>query len=139
MSSRVTPHRFICVAIPPRLLALPGGGIIARSAEFKYGEYAMEFLTHGITGLALGLAIATFGLSLRNSKKIAALQETQDGGNASLPRRRRLMSLFDDLINYELCYPGAVTGFTEVEGPHCGELLTVAVDDPMFSLCHGRL
>jgi hypothetical protein len=43
----------------------------------------MEFLNHGITGLALGLAIATFKLSLRNSKKFAALQETQDGGNAS--------------------------------------------------------
>ena len=41
------------------------------------------------------------------------------------------MSLFDDLINYELCFPGAVTGSTEVEFPHCGELLTVRVNDPM--------
>jgi len=41
------------------------------------------------------------------------------------------MSLFHDLINYELCFPGAVTGSTEVECPHCGELLTVSVDDPM--------
>ena len=41
------------------------------------------------------------------------------------------MSLFDDLINYALCFPGAVTGSTEVECPHCGELLTVNVDDPM--------
>ncbi len=41
------------------------------------------------------------------------------------------MSLFDDLINCELCFPGAVTGSTEVECPHCGELLTVPVDDPM--------
>ena len=41
------------------------------------------------------------------------------------------MSFFDDLINYELCFPGAVTGSTEVECPHCGELLTVNVDDPM--------
>ena len=41
------------------------------------------------------------------------------------------MSLFDDLINYELIFPGAVTGCTEVECPHCGELLTVSVDDPM--------
>ena len=41
------------------------------------------------------------------------------------------MSLFDDLINYELCFPGAVTGSTEMECPHCGELLTVSVDDPM--------
>ena len=50
---------------------------------------------------------------------------------ASLLRRRRLMSLFDDLINYELCFPGAVTGSTEVECPHCEELLTVPVDAPM--------
>ena len=41
------------------------------------------------------------------------------------------MSLFDDLINYELCFPGAVTGSTEVECPHCDELLTVPVSDPM--------
>jgi hypothetical protein len=37
----------------------------------------------------------------------------------------------DDLITYELCFPGAVTGSTEVECPHCGELLTVRVKDPM--------
>ena len=37
----------------------------------------------------------------------------------------------DDLINYELCFPGAVTGAAEVSCPHCGELLTVPVDDPM--------
>ncbi|MEO2047809.1 MAG: hypothetical protein ABGX16_14700, partial [Pirellulales bacterium] len=30
-----------------------------------------------------------------------------------------------------LCFPGAVTGSTDVECPHCGELLTVPVDDPM--------
>ena len=41
------------------------------------------------------------------------------------------MSVFDDLINYELCFPGAVTGSTEVECPHSEELLTVHVDDPM--------
>ena len=41
------------------------------------------------------------------------------------------MSLFDDLINYELCFPRAVTGSTDVECPHCGELLTVPVGDPM--------
>ncbi|MDA9858971.1 hypothetical protein N9D23_12695 [Rubripirellula sp.] len=41
------------------------------------------------------------------------------------------MSLFNDLINFELCFPGAVTGSTEVECPHCDELLTVPVDDPM--------
>ena len=37
----------------------------------------------------------------------------------------------DDLINYELCFPGAVTGSKEVECQHCGEVLTVPVDDPM--------
>ena len=41
------------------------------------------------------------------------------------------MSLFDDLINYELCFPGVVTGSTNVECPHCAELLTVPVNDPM--------
>ena len=41
------------------------------------------------------------------------------------------MSLFNDIITYELCFPGAVTGSTEVECPHCGELLTVPVNDPM--------
>jgi hypothetical protein len=39
--------------------------------------------------------------------------------------------LFDDLVFYELCFPGAVTGSTEVECPHCGELLTVPVNDPL--------
>jgi len=38
------------------------------------------------------------------------------------------MSLFDDLINYELCFPGAVTGSTEINCPHRDELLTVAVN-----------
>ena len=32
---------------------------------------------------------------------------------------------------YELCFPGAVTGSTEINCPHCGELLTVPVNDPM--------
>ena len=41
------------------------------------------------------------------------------------------MSLSDDIINSERCFPGAVTGSTEVECPHCGELLTVPVNDPM--------
>ena len=41
------------------------------------------------------------------------------------------MSLSDDIINYELCFPGSVTGSTEVECPHCGELLTVTMNDPM--------
>ena len=41
------------------------------------------------------------------------------------------LSFYDIIINNELCYPGAVTGSTEVECPHCDELLTVPVDDPM--------
>ena len=41
------------------------------------------------------------------------------------------MSLFSDLVNYELCFPVAVAGSTEVECPHCEEFLTVPVDDPM--------
>lgn len=41
------------------------------------------------------------------------------------------MSLFDDLINFELCFPGAVTGSTELKCPHCNEVLTVPVNDPM--------
>ena len=41
------------------------------------------------------------------------------------------MSLSDDIINYELCFPGPVTGETEVECPYCQELLTLAVADPM--------
>jgi hypothetical protein len=41
------------------------------------------------------------------------------------------MSLFDDLMLYELCFPGVVTGSTEVECPHCGELLTIRVNDPL--------
>jgi hypothetical protein len=41
------------------------------------------------------------------------------------------MSLFDHLINYELCFPGVITGSTEINCPRCGELLTVPVDDPM--------
>jgi hypothetical protein len=34
---------------------------------------------------------------------------------------------------YELCFPGAVFGETEITCPHCDVLLTVAVDDPMGS------
>ncbi len=71
------------VTIPPRLLDVRGAGIIARTTSFAYGKYKMEILNHWMTGLALGLAIASFRLSLRNSKKIAALQETHDGGKAS--------------------------------------------------------
>jgi len=41
------------------------------------------------------------------------------------------MSLFENFLMYELCFPGAVTGETEIECPYCQELLTVAVNDPM--------
>ena len=44
---------------------------------------------------------------------------------------RITMSLFDDIINYELCFPGAVTGSTEVRCPHCGALIPVSVDAPI--------
>lgn len=37
----------------------------------------------------------------------------------------------DDFINYELCFPGAVTGETEIKCPYCLELLTVPVNDPL--------
>ncbi len=37
----------------------------------------------------------------------------------------------DDLITYEFCFPAAITGSTEINCPHCGELLTVRVNDPM--------
>ena len=37
----------------------------------------------------------------------------------------------DDLINYELCFPGAVTGETEIQCPYCQKLLTVPVNDPL--------
>ncbi len=50
---------------------------------------------------------------------------------AAIGRRKTHVSLFDDLINYELCFTGAVTGSTEVECPHCGESFTVPVNDPM--------
>ena len=39
--------------------------------------------------------------------------------------------LLDQLGLYELCFPGAVAGSTEINCPHCGELLTVPVNDPM--------
>jgi DNA-directed RNA polymerase subunit RPC12/RpoP len=46
-------------------------------------------------------------------------------------RSKRLMLDPDDLINYELCFPGAATGEAEINCPHCSELVTVPVDDPM--------
>ncbi|MCP4479578.1 MAG: hypothetical protein GY818_15955 [Planctomycetaceae bacterium] len=41
------------------------------------------------------------------------------------------MSLFDDLINYEIIFPGAISGSTDICCPHCDTSLTVPVDDPM--------
>jgi DNA-directed RNA polymerase subunit RPC12/RpoP len=41
------------------------------------------------------------------------------------------MDLFDDFLAYEVCFPGGVTGETELDCPYCGELLTVPVNDPM--------
>ena len=42
-----------------------------------------------------------------------------------------------NIINYELCFPGAVTGSTEINCPHCGELLTVPDDEPMGDESYG--
>ncbi len=41
------------------------------------------------------------------------------------------MDFFDDLFSYEMCFPGAITGRTEVVCPHCDALLTVSVSDPI--------
>jgi len=41
------------------------------------------------------------------------------------------MDELDPITMYELCFSGAVTGSTEVACPHCKELLTMNVDDPM--------
>ena len=41
------------------------------------------------------------------------------------------MDLFDDFLMYELCFPGAITGETEINCPYCSQLLTVPVEDPM--------
>lgn len=38
---------------------------------------------------------------------------------------------FDDFLMYEICFPGAITGQTEVTCPYCKTLLTVSVADPM--------
>jgi hypothetical protein len=35
-----------------------------------------------------------------------------------------------DPLTYELCFPGSLTGETEIECPHCNTLLTVPVNDP---------
>ena len=36
---------------------------------------------------------------------------------------------------YELCFPGAITGETEVDCPYCGTQLPVTVEDPMVEAC----
>ena len=38
---------------------------------------------------------------------------------------------FKELLMYELCFPGAVTGSTEIACPYCKAMLTVPVNDPM--------
>jgi hypothetical protein len=35
-----------------------------------------------------------------------------------------------DPLTYELCFPGGLTGETEISCPHCNALLTVPVNDP---------
>ena len=35
-----------------------------------------------------------------------------------------------DPLTYELCFPGGLTGETEIACPHCNTLLTVSVNDP---------
>jgi len=35
-----------------------------------------------------------------------------------------------DPLTYELCFPGGLTGETEIPCPHCKTLLTVPVNDP---------
>ena len=37
----------------------------------------------------------------------------------------------DDFMMYEICFPGAITGQTEVTCPYCETLLTVSVADHM--------
>lgn len=45
------------------------------------------------------------------------------------------MDPFDDITAYELCFPGSVTGGTEIVCPHCDKVITVpVVDDPMATL-----
>ena len=36
----------------------------------------------------------------------------------------------EDLVTYELCFPGAITGEAEVECPYCLELFTLRRQDP---------
>jgi hypothetical protein len=38
-----------------------------------------------------------------------------------------------DPLMFELCFPGSMTGETEVTCPACSTLLTVPVDDPLGS------
>lgn len=36
-----------------------------------------------------------------------------------------------DPLTHELCFPGSITGQTEVSCPHCKAVLTVLVNDPL--------
>jgi DNA-directed RNA polymerase subunit RPC12/RpoP len=47
-----------------------------------------------------------------------------------LPVASGVPSLLDK-NSAEPCFSGAVTGETEINCPHCGDLLTVTVNDPM--------
>ena len=40
-----------------------------------------------------------------------------------------MLDPLDPLI-YEFCFPGGITGETEISCPHCKTLLTVPVNDP---------
>jgi hypothetical protein len=40
-----------------------------------------------------------------------------------------MLDPLDPLI-YEFCFPGGLTGETEISCPHCDALLTVPVNDP---------
>ena len=42
---------------------------------------------------------------------------------------RQMLDPLDPLI-YEFCFPGGLTGETEISCPHCDALLTVPVNDP---------
>jgi hypothetical protein len=53
----------------------------------------------------------------------------------TLATRKSLMD-FEDWLAYELCVPGGITGETDVDCPHCGVNLTVAVDDPGGNQAH---
>ncbi|MEO2019549.1 MAG: hypothetical protein ABGZ53_34870, partial [Fuerstiella sp.] len=61
------------------------------------------------------------------------------GIRVGLKARQRIRQVFNIVArctgvgsrnSAEPCFPGAVTGETEINCPHCGELLTVTVNEP---------